>query len=714
MLQFEKKGEKVKSISIKTKIFLIVIGIIFVFSAVYLAISINSIYKLRDANIERVKDVVLEEKKKALVEKADIAYKIIESFYKQALPQNMEKVVKNSLKQRMDILSNTINGFYQSYKNSYTQSQMEDILKNIVKHARYGKSGYFWINDMNYRMVMHPIKPQFDGKVFINTPKVPFVQLGVDALKKCNCDETYIKYKFYNPATKKYEFKVSIVKLFRPYQWMIGTGSYLSDVTPKMQKLALTAIKNTRFGKSGYFWINDMNYRMVMHPIKPQFDGKVFINTPKVPFVQLGVDALKKSGKDYAFITYKFYNPATGKYESKLSIVKLFKPWGWVIGTGTYLRNLNKTIDSIKADANREVKQQIIFILVVDLVLALISLLVTYFVVDRFITKPVENLNNTIRDLAEGEGDLTKRVKVSSNDEIGEIASNINKFMDKLEEIILHLRHSSILATDASNEVSKDSKITSESVKKQHIHIMETKNYIDNISSDLGVAEESVISTSEDIAETQKVLDDLVVSLQGVVEAINKDTELEGQIASKVTSLADQTVQIKEIISIIKEIADQTNLLALNAAIEAARAGEHGRGFAVVADEVRKLAERTQKSVSEIDGVIQMIVQGVEETKAEIENAASQSQNVAHSTNMLIEKSDTTKNKLDGTIEVAQKAVKETTKINTNVRLLIDTVDKLLEEAKLTDEVSKELEDIAKKLKDITTEINSEVNKFKL
>ncbi len=373
--------------------------------------------------------------------------------------------------------------------------------------------------------------------------------------------------------------------------------------------------------------------------------------------------------------------------------------------------------ETLAKQAHEKTEHSMNFMETTVLVMSILSLLVIVTIlvgVKKHIISPINDLNQKIKELTTKDGDLRHRIEIDSNDEIGDIAHNVNIFMDKLEEMMKNLKHSASIAQEVTQEVEKDAQLTSKSVKSQNEDIKNIKKYIDNISDDLEVAEKSVLTTSEDVKETQKVLDSLVVSLQDVVYAINEDSESKGEIVNKVTALADQTTQIKEIISIIKDIADQTNLLALNAAIEAARAGEHGRGFAVVADEVRKLAERTQTSVSEIDSVIKMIVEGVDDAKTEIEKASQKSQEISESTDALAGQADKTKNKLNDTIKISETATKETLKINANVRDFMKSSIRLTKQSEISSKVAQDLMDVSVKLKEVNQEIDKEVHKFKI
>jgi len=380
--------------SLKIKITFLLSLLLIIVTTLLTFIYIQNLNTLVHSNTQLFSQTMIKNEKTELRNKMDLAYNILEMYYKKTTPKYIENVVKKDLIAHQEQLFHQLTNIYNLYKTKESPFALKKRLLEIIKYSRYAKNGYFWVNDMQCKMIMHPIKPEYNNKFFVDTPLIPFVKLGVDKLKKDKKSSAYIKYQFYNPSTKKYEFKVSLVEIFKPYGWVIGTGRYISDVTAMIQKRALKDIEALRYGKSGYFWVNDMNYKMIMHPIKPEYNNKFFVNTPDVSFVELGVNALKKTTKKSAIIRYDFHNPATGEYEDKLSVVKLFKPWNWVLGTGVYIDSIKNSIEVVKENKNKEENRLIVKILMISFSIILVIIFLTYYLIGRFIIEPMHSLNN--------------------------------------------------------------------------------------------------------------------------------------------------------------------------------------------------------------------------------------------------------------------------------------------------------------------------------
>jgi len=379
------------------------------------------------------------------------------------------------------------------------------------------------------------------------------------------------------------------------------------------------------------------------------------------------------------------------------------------------LKNINTTINEEK---NEHIEKTISMlkkhnlIVIIGFIIVTIFIIVVGFIIISILNK-IEDLNKKIKDLASGEGDLTKEIQIVSNDEIGEVAKHMNEFIYKLRNEMIEIKSSVDENKVIVNESENNAETLQKSVQKQNELINKVVNIASEISDDLGVAEEKVITTFEDVNKTKTFLSSTLEVLDELVNQINTQTENESDIFSKVSTLVDQTNQIQDIVGLIKEVADQTNLLALNAAIEAARAGEHGRGFAVVADEVRKLAERTQKNLNEIEVAIKSIIQSVNDVEGNIENNKETFLQMSEKTSTLMERTNHTVESLDNTLQTAQDASKETVKINYHVRELIKTNDVLIKETGKVEKLLNSLKHIANRLTQTSKKLIDVINHFK-
>ncbi len=250
-------------------------------------------------------------------------------------------------------------------------------------------------------------------------------------------------------------------------------------------------------------------------------------------------------------------------------------------------------------------------ILGISIVIFVVLLLISIFLVQKLIISKLATLQSAAYDLAKGEGDLTQRVNVPVGDEIYEVAENINAFIEKVRVTVSEAKNSSSQNTGIAKTLSDTSLIIRGKTEEEAQIVTDVSEEGETLQQVLKASIEQAKITKNDIDSAGTVLkgaNDKIVHLANEVQTRARE---EVELAARLEQLSSDVTQVKEVLTVISDIAEQTNLLALNAAIEAARAGEHGRGFAVVADEVRKLAERTQKSLAEINASIGVIVQSV-------------------------------------------------------------------------------------------------------
>lgn len=281
--------------------------------------------------------------------------------------------------------------------------------------------------------------------------------------------------------------------------------------------------------------------------------------------------------------------------------------------------NFTNAIDGANAASEDALITGLAIGLLTTLILALTGLLI-----GNSITRNLANVNISLRDMASGDGDLTKRLESKSHDEIGELVGNFNTFIEKLQRIISEVSSTTTHLTKAADEMSVVATISSKGIARQQSETEQVATAMNEVTSTVQkVAEhtaEAVDATNNASQESntgQEVVNQTIESISRLAAEVEKT-------GAAIHKLEEGSKNIGTVLDVIKDIADQTNLLALNAAIEAARAGEQGRGFAVVADEVRTLAQRTQESTSEIQEVIACLQKDASEAVEAMGNSSSQ------------------------------------------------------------------------------------------
>ena len=362
------------------------------------------------------------------------------------------------------------------------------------------------------------------------------------------------------------------------------------------QQLAKEAIRKMRYAGNEYFWINDLDAIMVMHPLQPAYEG-VDLNTLQtkdgVNHMADMVKLAKSQGQGH--YKYEWSKVSGGDTFDKISYVKAFTPWNWMLGTGVFLDDIQAEFADLAAG-----------LLAVCAALALLMSALLALIASS-ISRPIRAASMAMKNIASGDGDLTRMLEVKGADELTALSKHFNEFVNKVRIAIGQVLSAAGSIDQSARSVGRIAATAHEhgQLQAQQMEVIATA--INEVTYGVQDVAKNAEHAATEVHAAEEQAKQGLANIEGSLEQINS---LSGSIATSVEvirSLANESNQIGSVLEVIRSIAEQTNLLALNAAIEAARAGEQGRGFAVVADEVRLLAQRTQQSTAEIHTMIERL-----------------------------------------------------------------------------------------------------------
>ncbi|WRA32137.1 methyl-accepting chemotaxis protein TlpB [Helicobacter pylori] len=481
------------------------------------------------------------------------------------------------------------------------------------------------------------------------------------------------------------------------------------------RKMALDYFKRINDDKGMiYMVVVDKNGVVLFDPVNPKTVGQSGLDAQSVDgvyYVRGYLEAAKKGG---GYTYYKMPKYDGGVPEKKFAYSHYDEVSQMVIAATSYYTDINTENKAIKEGVNKVFNENTtkLFLWILTATIALVVLTLIY--AKLRIVKRIDELVLKINAFSHGDKDLRARIDVGDrNDEISQVGRGVNLFVENARLIMEEIKGISTSNKTSMDKLVQIAQETQKSMKDSSTTLNSVKNKATDVASMMSASIEQSQGLRKRLIETQGLVKESKDAIGDLFSQIIESAHTEEELSSKVEQLSHNADDVKSILDIINDIADQTNLLALNAAIEAARAGEHGRGFAVVADEVRNLAGRTQKSLAEINSTIMVIVQEINAVSSQMNLNSQKMERLSDMSKSVQETYEKMSSNLSSVVSDSNQSMDDYAKSGHQIEAMVSDFVEVEKVASKTLADSSDILNIATHVSGTTMNLDKQVNLFK-
>ncbi|WP_000970889.1 methyl-accepting chemotaxis protein TlpB [Helicobacter pylori] len=490
---------------------------------------------------------------------------------------------------------------------------------------------------------------------------------------------------------------------------------YKSFDNATARKMALDYFKRINDDKGMiYMVVVDKNGVVLFDPVNPKTVGQSGLDAQSVDgvyYVRGYLEAAKKGG---GYTYYKMPKYDGGVPEKKFAYSHYDEVSQMVIAATSYYTDINTENKAIKEGVNKVFNENTtkLFLWILTATIALGVLMLMY--AKLRIVKRIDELVLKINAFSQGDKDLRTKIDVGDrNDEISQVGRGINLFVENARLIMEEIKGISTSNKTSMDKLVQIAQETQKSMKDSSTTLDSVKNKATDVASMMNASIEQSQGLRKRLIETQGLVKESKDAIEDLFSQIIESAHTEEELSSQVEQLSRNADDVKSILDIINDIADQTNLLALNAAIEAARAGEHGRGFAVVADEVRNLAGRTQKSLAEINSTIMVIVQEINAVSSQMNLNSQKMERLSDMSKSVQETYEKMSSNLSSVVSDSNQSMDDYAKSGRQIEAMVSDFVGVEKVASKTLADSSDILNIATHVSGTTMNLDKQVNLFK-